>query len=160
MAKRIPQSDIDEVLSRVSIVDVVSDYVALKASGNGEFKGLCPFHGEKSPSFGVSATKNLWHCFGCQCGGGPIDWVMKLKGVSFRHAVELLKEDSALAAVPGEPVKRSTVRALPAASYWRKSASNSAPQLSASPGHSLGQKSGHCASACTRCMKRSGIQSA
>ena len=65
----------------------------------------------------MTPAKNLWHCFGCQCGGGPIDWVMKLKGVSFRHAVELLKDDSALAAESlgpaGEPVKRATVRVLP-----------------------------------------------
>jgi DNA primase len=81
------------------------------------------FHADATASLVVSPAKNLWHCFGCQCGGGPIDWVMKFKGVSFRHAVELLKEDSslrpssgqALAAgvVGGEPVKRTTVRSLP-----------------------------------------------
>ena len=90
MAKRIPQSDIDEVLSRVSIVDVVSDYVALKASGNGEFKGLCPFHGEKSPSFGVSATKNLWHCFGCGEGGNLFQFLNRIDSLNFVEAVEKL----------------------------------------------------------------------
>ncbi|MCX6485642.1 MAG: DNA primase [Rhodoluna sp.] len=90
MAKRIPQSDIDEVLSRVSIVDVVGDYVALKAAGNGEFKGLCPFHGEKSPSFGVSATKNLWHCFGCGEGGNLFQFLNRIDSLNFVEAVEKL----------------------------------------------------------------------
>ena len=90
MAKRIPQSDIDEVLSRVSIVDVVGDYVALKSSGNGEFKGLCPFHGEKSASFGVSATKNVWHCFGCGEGGNLFQFLNRIDSLNFVEAVEKL----------------------------------------------------------------------
>lgn len=90
MAKRIPQSDIDEVLSRVSIVEVVGDYVALKASGNGEYKGLCPFHGEKSPSFGVSATKNVWHCFGCGEGGNLFQFLNRIDSLNFVEAVEKL----------------------------------------------------------------------
>ena len=90
MAGRIPQSDIDEVLSRISIVDVVNDYVALKSSGNGEFKGLCPFHSEKSPSFGVSVTKNLWHCFGCGEGGNVFQFLNKIESLSFVEAMEKL----------------------------------------------------------------------
>jgi DNA primase len=90
VAKRIPQSDIDEVLSRVSIVDVVGDYVALKSSGNGEFKGLCPFHGEKSASFGVSATKNVWHCFGCGEGGNLFQFLNRIDSLNFVEAVEKL----------------------------------------------------------------------
>lgn len=90
MAKRIPQSDIDEVLSRVSIVEVVGDYVALKASGNGEYKGLCPFHGEKSASFGVSATKNVWHCFGCGEGGNLFQFLNRIDSLNFVEAVEKL----------------------------------------------------------------------
>lgn len=90
MAKRIPQSDIDEVLSRVSIVDVVGDYVALKPSGNGEYKGLCPFHGEKSASFGVSATKNVWHCFGCGEGGNLFQFLNRIDSLNFVEAVEKL----------------------------------------------------------------------
>ena len=90
MAGRIPQSDIDEVLTRISIVDVVSDYVALKSSGNGEFKGLCPFHSEKSPSFGVSVTKNLWHCFGCGEGGNVFQFLNKIDSLTFVEAMEKL----------------------------------------------------------------------
>jgi DNA primase catalytic core len=59
----------------------------------------------------VTEAKNLWHCFGCGAGGGPIDWVMKRRGVSFRHAVELLREDAGLADTPAA-AKRSTVRTL------------------------------------------------
>jgi hypothetical protein len=60
--------------------------------------GLCPFHEDRLPLLKVTPAKNLWHCFGCGAGGGPIDWVMKQQGVSFRHAVELLRE------LPGGPV--------------------------------------------------------
>jgi DNA primase catalytic core len=67
------------------------------------------------PSLVVTPAKNLWHCFGCQCGGDAIAWVMKLRGVSFRHAVELLHADPAFAAdTQAAPVKRTTVRTLPA----------------------------------------------
>lgn len=54
--------------------------------------GTCPFHKDDTPSLTVTPDKNLFHCFGCGIGGGPIDWVMKKNGVSFRHAVELLRE--------------------------------------------------------------------
>jgi DNA primase catalytic core len=59
----------------------------------------------------VTASKNLWHCFGCQLGGGPIDWVMKMNGVSFRHAVELLREG--ITPLAATPIKQGTVRKLP-----------------------------------------------
>jgi len=82
----------------------------------------CPFHEDGSPSLVVSPGKNLWHCLGaCQAGGGPIDWVMTAQGVSFRHAVELLRESSPSLGVLAEPrvagagpVVRSTAAKLPA----------------------------------------------
>ena len=61
----------------------------------------------------MTPAKNLWHCFGCGIGDGPIDWVIKRQGVSFRHAVELLREGVTPLAAEGVAVKRSTVRALP-----------------------------------------------
>jgi DNA primase len=63
----------------------------LKAAGK-DLLGRCPFHEDREASLVVTPAKNLWHCFSCQIGGGPIDWMMKSKGVSFRHAVELLRE--------------------------------------------------------------------
>jgi DNA primase len=91
--------------------------VALKKAGK-DWLGRCPFHDDAEASLVVTPGKNLWHCFGCQIGGGPIDWVIKSRGVSFRHAVELLKADPSLAvaAVDGE-VKRSTVKGCPR--RWR-----------------------------------------
>ena len=110
---RIPDKEVQRLKDEVAVQRLVEAAgVELRKSGKA-WIGKCPFHDDSEPSWVVTPAKNLWHCLGCQVGGGPIDWVMKLKGVSFRHAALLLKEDSSLAAVSGEPVKRSTVRALP-----------------------------------------------
>ncbi len=113
---RIPDTEVQRLKDEIAVQRLIeSAGVALKKTGK-DWAGCCPFHDDATASLIVTPAKNLWHCFGCQCGGGPIDWVMKLKGVSFRHAVELLKDDSALAAESlssGEPVKRATVRTLP-----------------------------------------------
>ena len=109
---RIPESDIQRLKDEVSVQRLIeSAGVELKKTGK-DWAGRCPFHADDTASLVITPSKNLWHCFGCQTGGGVVDWVMKLKGVSFRHAVELLKDESALAASSnGEPVKHSTVRA-------------------------------------------------
>lgn len=113
---RIPQNEIERLKSEVSVERLVeASGVALKKAGK-DWLGKCPFHADASASLVVTPAKNLWHCFGCGAGGGSIDWVMKKNGVSFRHAVELLREGvpaSSLAADLGS-VKYSTVRALPA----------------------------------------------
>ena len=110
---RIPDTEVQRLKDEIAVQRLVEAAgVVLKRTGK-DLAGCCPFHADDTASLVVTPAKNLWHCFGCQSGGGPIDWVMKLKGVSFRHAVELLKDDSALAAVSGEPVKRATVRTLP-----------------------------------------------
>jgi DNA primase len=113
---RIPESDIERLKDEVSVARLVeSAGIALKKSGK-DLIGTCPFHADGEPSLVVTPGKNLWHCFGCQIGGGPIDWVMKRQGLSFRHAVELLKADPALAAgvQDAPPPKRATVPVLPA----------------------------------------------
>ena len=114
---RIPDTEVQRLKDEVAVQRLVEAAgVELRKTGK-DLTGKCPFHADDTASLVVTPAKNLWHCFGCQCGGGPIDWVMKLKGVSFRHAVELLKDDSTLAAESlssGAPVKRSTVRALAA----------------------------------------------
>jgi len=86
----ISDSFLQELTSRSDIVDVVGSYVRLtKKSGSNQF-GLCPFHSEKTPSFSVSADKQIYHCFGCGKGGGVINFVMDVEGLPFRDAVELL----------------------------------------------------------------------
>lgn len=85
----IPEQVIDEVQSRSDIVDVVSSYVPLKRSG-ANFKALCPFHREKTPSFMVSPSKQIWHCFGCSQGGNVVNFVMKYENLQFPEAVRSL----------------------------------------------------------------------
>jgi DNA primase len=85
----IPQKFIEEVQSRTDIVEVISEYVALKKSGR-NFKGLCPFHGEKTPSFMVSPQKQIFHCFGCSEGGGVFQFLSLIEKVNFPEAVEML----------------------------------------------------------------------
>jgi len=108
---RIPHDELERLKIEVSVQRLVEDAgIELKRAGK-DLMGRCPFHEDTTASLVVTPPKNLWHCFGCGIGGGPIDWVMKIKGLSFRHAVELLKADPSLAA---GPVARTTVRALPA----------------------------------------------
>ena len=91
---RIPTNEVEQLKNEVSVERLVEAAgIALKKSGKDKL-GCCPFHEDGEPSLVVTPAKNLWHCFSCQIGGGPIDWVMKLKGVSFRHAVELLRDGS------------------------------------------------------------------
>jgi len=87
----IPGHIIQEITDKCDIVDFVSKYVRLKRS-SGEYVGLCPFHGEKTPSFHVSADKQLYHCFGCGEGGTIINFVMKMENLSFSEAVKFLGE--------------------------------------------------------------------
>lgn len=86
---RFPQELIDQILDRVDIVEVISDYVHLKKNGR-NFKTNCPFHNEKTPSFVVSPEKQIYHCFGCGAGGNAISFVMKYESMSFPEAVEIL----------------------------------------------------------------------
>ena len=90
-----PQQFLDELVSRNDIVDVVSSYVALTRKG-GNYFGLCPFHNEKTPSFSVSADKQIYKCFGCGKGGGAINFVMELDNLPFRDAVALLAKRAGL----------------------------------------------------------------
>ena len=116
---RIPEAEIQRLKEEVSVQHLAqASGLALKKSGK-DFTARCSFHDDDTASLVITPEKNLWHCFGCGAAGGPIDWVMKTQGVSFRHAVELLKADPSLAAgsLDGAAgtvgVKRSTVRRLP-----------------------------------------------
>ncbi|WP_329277222.1 DNA primase [Streptomyces sp. NBC_01451] len=90
MAGRINEEDVKAVRDAVPIDAVVSEYLQLRNAGGGNLKGLCPFHDEKSPSFQVSPSKGLFHCFGCQEGGDTITFVMKVDHLSFSEVVERL----------------------------------------------------------------------
>ena len=110
---RIPDAEIERLKNEVSVQRLVeASGIELKKSGK-DWAGQCPFHEDATASLVVTPAKNLWHCFGCGLGGGSIDWVMKTHGISFRHAVELLRADSSLAAGSHAPVGRSLVRKLP-----------------------------------------------
>ena len=113
---RIPESEVERLKKDVSLERLASAAgIELKRHG-ADLHGRCPFHDDKTPSLVISPEKNLWHCLGaCQTGGSVIDWVMKAHGVSFRHAVELLREEHpSLAAPLSSAVKHSTVRKLAA----------------------------------------------
>jgi DNA primase len=85
---KIRDDDIDALRERADIVDVVSGYSRLKRAGAHTFKGLCPFHSEKTPSFTVDAAKGLWHCFGCGAGGNVYQFVQRVESLPFPEAVE------------------------------------------------------------------------
>lgn len=91
MAGRIPQGWLDELRDRADIVQVVSRYVQLTPKG-GRYWGLCPFHGEKTPSFTVNPQRQMYYCFGCHAGGSAITFVMEIEHLEFMDAVKLLAE--------------------------------------------------------------------
>ena len=91
----IPDSFLDELNSRLDIADVVSAYVPLTKRG-ANLWGLCPFHHEKTPSFSVNESRQIFHCFGCGKGGGAIRFVMEIENLSFPDAVRKLAEQAGL----------------------------------------------------------------
>ena len=98
----IPQSFIQDLLNRLDIVDVVERYVPLKKAG-ANYMACCPFHGEKTPSFSISPTKQFYHCFGCGAHGTAISFVMEYQGLGFVEAVEDLARSAGMT-VPQEAV--------------------------------------------------------
>jgi DNA primase len=114
---RIAESEIERLKREISVQRLAEARgVKLKRHG-ADLIGLCPFHDDHEPSLVITPGKNLWNCLGaCRKGGTVIDWVMRAEGVSFRHAVELLREDHLpLAANPNaKPPRISTVPKLPA----------------------------------------------
>lgn len=105
MSGRIPRQFIDELLVRIDIVDLIDSHLPLKKTGN-NFVALCPFHNEKTPSFSVNRTKQIYHCFGCGASGNAISFIMNFNHLEFLEAVEDLATFLGLE-VPKEVAKRS-----------------------------------------------------
>ncbi len=90
MAGRIRDEDIALVRERSAIAEVVGEYLQLRPAGSGRLVGLCPFHDEKTPSFGITPSNGLWYCFACAEGGDVIKFVQKIDNLGFAEAVERL----------------------------------------------------------------------
>lgn len=106
----IPEETVREIRERVTILDVVSDYVALKKAG-ANYQGLCPFHGEKTPSFNVNPSRGIFHCFGCGVGGDSFNFIMRMEGIAFPDAIRFLAKRAGVAieekpVSPGEQKRR------------------------------------------------------
>lgn len=113
---RIPEADLQALKSTVDIATLIrAKGIELKPHGSADLIGRCPFHDDKTPSLVVTPAKALWHCLGaCQMGGDVVSWVMKAEGVSFRHAVELLRDGRASTLLASSKlIKTSTVPKLP-----------------------------------------------
>ena len=108
MAGLIPQTFIDDLLSRADIVEVVDRRVTLKKSGK-NYSACCPFHKEKTPSFSVQPEKQFYYCFGCGAGGNAIGFIMNFDQVDFPQAVESLARDNGME-VPREESAAATRR--------------------------------------------------
>ncbi|PFJ16743.1 DNA primase [Bacillus cereus] len=91
MGNRIPEEVVEQIRTSSDIVEVIGEYVQLRKQGRNYF-GLCPFHGENSPSFSVSSDKQIFHCFGCGEGGNVFSFLMKMEGLAFTEAIQKLGE--------------------------------------------------------------------
>jgi DNA primase len=111
---RIPDSEVERLKAEVSLVRLVESSGVVLAKRGADMVGCCPFHADDTPSLVVSVSKNLFNCFGCQAGGGVIDWVMRTQGASFRHAVELLRDGSPSESSAPSAIKPTPTRKLPA----------------------------------------------
>src|SRR3990167_1497628 len=80
---------IDEIKKRLDLVDLIAEFVKLNQAGS-NFKALCPFHNEKTPSFIVSPERQIWHCFGCSKGGDHFTFLIEKEGMEFKEALEML----------------------------------------------------------------------
>jgi DNA primase catalytic core len=112
---RIPEAEVERLKREISVQRLAEARGIRLVRHGADLIGKCPFHDDRNPSLVITPGKNLWHCLGaCNAGGSVIDWVMRAEGISFRHAVELLRADHLpLAAAPIQPVKQCTVPKLP-----------------------------------------------
>jgi len=102
---------VEEIQNRIDIVDFIGSYVSLKKTGK-NYRGFCPFHKERHPSFFVSPDKGLWHCFSCQKGGDVIKFLMLYENISFQEAVKILAEKAGLDKFKFKSVDEKRVESL------------------------------------------------
>lgn len=114
-------TDLEEIKTRLNIVDVLGEYIRLEKAG-ANFRANCPFHNEKTPSFMVSEEKQIWHCFGCQKGGDIFGFVMEMEGLEFREALKVLAEKAGVKLANFNPKKAEeknrTLEILELATKW------------------------------------------
>jgi len=115
----------EEIKARIDIVDLISEYIRLKQAGTNNWKALCPFHNEKTPSFMVSRDKQIWHCFGCSEGGDIFTFVEKMESIEFPEALRLLAQKAGVKLVTQDPQLASQKNRLMdiiqlAVKFWHK----------------------------------------
>ena len=103
-------TDLEEIKQKIDIVSLISEYVVLKKTG-ANFKGLCPFHNEKTPSFIVSPERQIWHCFGgCQDGGDIFKFLMRVENLEFPEALKVLAQRAGVNLTSYQPTKNSEIK--------------------------------------------------
>lgn len=101
---------VPDIKVRIDVVDLVAEYVPLKPAGAGSFKGVCPFHQERSPSFHVSRSRQSWHCFGCDTGGDIFSFIERIEGMEFRDALAFLAQKAGVALPEPEHREKATTK--------------------------------------------------
>ena len=105
----IPNHILEQLNSQADLISMIGRHTTLKRAGS-EFKGCCPFHGEKSPSFYVNPQKNIYHCFGCSVGGNAISFLRDYENLTFMEAVDELSKQTGIE-VPKDEQKTSATSA-------------------------------------------------